>query len=172
MRRRHDQALMNGCGHAGQLSTPSQGMWTLWPFHRQTAYRTPPADDGHWYMRERAATDSGISLTDIARLARDPDEVVRIAIALNPATPAHILRVLATDLHPHVQAAIGHRRRHDLYEYAASLDTHAQEVARELVIAGFPGWPTDLRRLLASMGLVHRPVSDGDNRILSDHTTN
>lgn len=106
----------------------------------------------------------------------DPDPLVRLTAATNPATPPHILTKLAADTNPNIRAAVAlhlntptgtlrtlcadtdtnvadlanYRRRDNLDTYIATL-TGADLTHAQLLAPTFTGWPHDLHQILTSL---------------------
>jgi len=115
----------------------------------------------HEYVRAAAAYHHDTRPTLLAKLAADPSAIVRHAVARNPNTPASTVRTLCHDSDTDVAlAAADTGRMNSLRRHATTLPEPARSHALLLVNDGFPGWESDLDRILNTATAHDRPMSE------------
>jgi len=80
-------------------------------------------------------------------------------LVTNTETSIRMLRTIAAN-HPHLADAADHTRVTRLRRYSASLPESVRQNAHLLIDAGFPGWPTQLQRVVHALQTSSQPPND------------
>jgi len=125
-------------GAARNPNTPADALNTL-------------ATDTSYWIRTAVANNPNVPASTLTVLSADYEHYVRSAVACNPNTPLNVLTTLLTDPVKDVAcnaSSIG--RVHALRRHAAHLSEPAHSLAVAVINCGFPGWPSDLDKVLTN----------------------